>query len=213
MLLSMGTAEQTAKSKDDTTITVRPLEPNDWPIIEKHFGDNGACGGCWCMWPRVPRGGKLWEESKGEKNRASFRRLVKAGKVHAVLAFCGEEPIGWCSFGPRETFPRLETVRALKRDWSADTWSIVCFYIPARWRGRGVASRLLGEATTQAFALGAREIEGYPVVPKNPPERIPAAFAWTGVPALFEQAEYEELHRPEMSRPLYLKANREEASR
>jgi GNAT superfamily N-acetyltransferase len=159
------------------------------------------------MWPRVPRGGKAWEEAKGAKNRDSFRRLVKAGKVHAVLAFDGEEPVGWCSFGPRSTFPRLERVKAIQRDWSGDTWSIVCFYIPARWRNQGVATLLLDAATQQAFALGAREVEGYPVIPKEDDKAVPAAFAWTGVPALFETAGYREVAPSDNSRSVFLKAN------
>src|SRR5262249_10337031 len=98
-------------------------------------------------------------------------------------------------------------VRALQSDWADDTWSIVCFYIPARWRGKGVATRLLEVATARAFALGAREVEGYPVVPKSPPARVPAAFAWTGVPALYEAARYQELQRPGAARPIYLKGS------
>jgi len=189
-----------------TTISfrVRPLTPNDWPVIEQLFGDNGACGGCWCMWWRVPKGGKTWEQAKGKKNRDAFRRLVKAGKVHGVLAFAGEEPVGWCCFGPRSTFPRIERVRALQREAPDTTWSVVCFYIPARWRGKGVATELVKAATERAFALGAKEVEGFPVVPKNSPEKVPAAFAWTGVPALFEAAGYEELKRPDAARPIYL---------
>jgi GNAT superfamily N-acetyltransferase len=193
---------------DSFAIHVRPLEPADWPNIVRLFGDKGACGGCWCMWPRVPRGGKTWDEAKGPKNRDRFRRLVQAGKVHAVLAFCGEEPVGWCSFGPRETFPRLERIRALQRAWPDGTWSIVCFYIPSAWKGRGLATRLLEAATTRAFALGAREIEGYPVVPKKTPERVPAAFAWTGVPALFERAGYTELIRPQAYHSIFVKTGR-----
>jgi GNAT superfamily N-acetyltransferase len=185
-------------------IHIRPLTADDWPHIVQLFGANGACGGCWCMWPRVPRGGKSWHEAKGAKNRQRFRRLVQTGKVHAVLAFVGKDPVGWCSFGPRSTFPRLERVRALQRDSSDTTWSIVCFYIPSRWRGRGVATKLLEAATGEAFALGATEIEGYPVVPKKLPEKVPAAFAWTGVPALFVAQGYEELDRPGVSRPIYL---------
>lgn len=157
------------------------------------------------MWPRVPRGGKLWEEVKGRKNRDSLRRLVRGGRVHAVIAFSGKEPVGWCSFGPRSTMPRLETVRALRREWSDRTWSVVCFFIPARWRGRGVAGRLLEAATREAFAHGASEIEGYPVVPTNAPAPVPAAFAWTGVPALFRRAGFEKLRRPSASRPIYIK--------
>lgn len=193
------------QTKDAVTLTIRPLKKKDWPVIEQLFGDRGACGGCWCMWPRLPQGGKLWQEAKGSKNKEDFRHLVEAGKVHAVLAFAGAEPVGWCCFGPRRTFPRLERVRALKRDWAEDTWSIVCFYIPARWRGKGVASQLLQAATERTFALGAREIEGYPVLPAQPPARMPAAFAWTGVPALFQKAGYHPLPNPEQSRQVFLK--------
>jgi GNAT superfamily N-acetyltransferase len=185
-------------------VTVRLLLPDDWPVLEELFGANGACGGCWCMWPRVPKGGKLWDECKGEKNRQAFRRLVEAGAVHGVLAFVDDKPVGWCSFGPRDTFPRLERGRALQRDWDAGTWSVVCFYIPARWRGKGIAGRLLAAATERAFALGARELEGYPAVPKEPDSPIPAAFAWTGVPALFTAAGFRELPDQDASRRIFL---------
>jgi GNAT superfamily N-acetyltransferase len=195
-------ARERADKEHKADITVRPLETDDWSTIAQLFGDKGACGGCWCMWPRVPRGGKLWQESKGKPNRDNFRKLIRAGRVHGVLAFAGDEPVGWCSFGPRQDFPRLETVRALKRQSTNDTWSIVCFYILPRWRGCGVATRLLEAATARAFALGAREIEGYPVVPKK--GRMPGVFAWTGVPALFERQGYDELDRPEASRPIFI---------
>jgi GNAT superfamily N-acetyltransferase len=149
------------------------------------------------MWWRVPRGGKLWQECKGEKNRQAFRELVEAGQVHAVLALAGQEPVGWCCFGPRRSFPRLERVKALKREF-------VCFYINAPWRNCGVASQLLRAATQRAFELGASEIEGYPVVPSASTGKMPAAFAYTGVPKLFERAGYEPLPRPGVSRPLFV---------
>jgi GNAT superfamily N-acetyltransferase len=190
---------------ENPAIDVNPLRPDEWRAIARLFGDNGACGGCWCMWWRVPRGGKLWEEVKGRKNRDGLRRLVRAGSVHAVVAYSGGEPVGWCSFGPRHSFPRLERVRALRRKVPEDTWSIVCFFIPARWRGRGVATRLLRAATAEAFARGAREIEGYPVVPKK--GTVPAAFAWTGVPALFRSSGYLKLRRPSATRPIYVRKN------
>jgi GNAT superfamily N-acetyltransferase len=187
-------------------VTVRPLSKEDWPVVAQLFGPNGACGGCWCMWWRVPQGGKLWDESKGDKNRDAFRRLVRAGKVHAVLAFAGDEPVGWCSFGPRESFVRMKRMRAFQRESPQGTWSIVCFYIPSRWRGRGVATALLEAATARALELGAKAIEGYPKVPKEDGSRMPGAFAWTGVPALFERVGYEEMEREGPGRPIYVAA-------
>jgi GNAT superfamily N-acetyltransferase len=192
---------------DPSPITLRPLTPADWPAVEQLLGGTkgtGVGGGCWCMWPRIPRGGKMWQEAKGEKNRGAFRRLVKAGKVHAVLAFAGAEPVGWCCFGPRESFARLRGIKALQREFGADTWSIVCFYIATGWRRKGLGSRLLEAATAHAFELGAREIEGYPVVYRSAPNDAPSAFAWTGVPKLFTQAGYNEIDRPSATRPLYV---------
>jgi hypothetical protein len=141
------------------TLTARLLRDDDWPTIKELFGPNGACGGCWCMWWRVPQGGKLWDGMKGKNNRAAFQKLVESGEVHGVLAFSGLKPVGWCSFGPRCSHPRLERVRALRRDSPERTWSILCFYIPSAWRRRGVARLLLKEATARAFHLGAREVE------------------------------------------------------
>ena len=198
---------------DASNLTVRLLRHHDWPEIERLFGPRGACGGCWCMWWRVPRGGKLWAEMKGKKNRAAFRKLVENGDVHGVLAYSGDEAVGWCSFGPRRSHARLETVRALRRDWSQGTWSILCFYIPPAWRRRGVARRLLEEATTRAFQLGACEVEGYPVMPKDGTGSMPAAFAWTGVPTLFKAAGYRELPGQEAHRRVFVKTARPSASK
>lgn len=184
-------------------MTVRTVTPEDWPNIEALFGERGACGGCWCMWWRVPRGGKLWESVKGEPNRVALRKLARAGALHAVMAFENGEPAGWCCFGPRADFPRVETVRAIRpQPWGEGTWAVVCFYIPARWRNRGVAGRLLEAATRRAFELGAEEVQGYPAVPGK--GHLPAAFAYTGVPRLFEAAGYTEARR-EGSRAVWVK--------
>lgn len=187
----------------DPTLHTRPLEPGDWPLIARLFGEKGACGGCWCMYWRVEQGGKSWEAAKGSKNRDRFRKMVQAGQVHGVLAMSGAEPVGWCSFGPRGAFPRLGTVRALQQvAFDEGTWSVVCFYVPARWRGRGVAELLLSAATRRAIALGATRVEGYPADPRK--KTLPAAFAWTGVPRLFEKVGYRRLPLARGQRPVFV---------
>lgn len=45
-------------------------------------------------------------------------------------------------------------------------------------------------------------MEGYPAVPTK--GELPAAFAWTGVPKLFQAAGYEEAPH-QASRPTYMK--------
>ncbi|HUU85040.1 MAG TPA: GNAT family N-acetyltransferase [Phycisphaerae bacterium] len=155
------------------------------------------------MYWRRPRGGQLWEQKKGRPNRDAFRRLVKAGRVHGALAFAGRTPVGWCCVGPRGDFPRLERTRALVTEWDERTWAIVCLFIKLRWRGGGVATRLVGQAVEVARSLGAGRIEAYPVAPKSE-KPIPAAFAWTGVPAIFESCGFRVLPRAGFSRQVHV---------
>jgi predicted GNAT family acetyltransferase len=192
--------------KPSNKLVVRALSRDDWPVIETLFGERGACGGCWCMLWRVPKGGKTWEQAKGEPNRRAFRKLVQTGRAKGCLAFVGDEPVGWCSVAPRADFPRLTRVKALQTDWDEGTWSVTCFYIPSRWRSRGVATALLKHAVALARKHGAKTVEGYPVQPskgsKNP---IPSVFAWTGVNALFEKGKFVKLTTPSESRDVFVK--------
>ncbi|UCC30219.1 MAG: GNAT family N-acetyltransferase [Phycisphaerales bacterium] len=199
---------QQPSMKRPRSLTVRPLHPGDWSNIEALFGEKGACGGCWCMWWRLPKGGKLWEESKGARNKRAFRKLVTTGQVCGCLAFSEDQPVGWCCVGPRGDFPRLRRTKALQTDWNERTWSVTCFYIPAPWRQRGVASALLKGAVKVARDNGAKELEAYPVRPKTEGARMPAAFAWTGVPHLFEKFKFRNVTPPGNSRDIYRKTFR-----
>ena len=199
MAMGKTTKPRNANSK----ITARALNQDDWPVVEKLFGSNGACGGCWCMYWRLPRGGKLWEENKGAKNKRAFKRLVTQGKVRGCLAFEGDEPVGWCCVGPRGDFPRLERTKALTTEWSETTWSVVCFYIRSGWRRCGVATALLKRAVAVARSGGATELEGYPLRAKNAAHDIPAAFAWTGVEPIFEGERFVTITPPGQSRDVY----------
>lgn len=185
-------------------LSVRDLEPSDWPVLERLFGPRGACGGCWCMAWRVP-GGKAWEAAQGAPNKRAFRALVRSGRARGCLAFAGEEPVGWCSVGPKADFLKLSTSRVLATPRREGTWAVTCFYVPARWRGRGVASALLAAAVDQARRAGARALEGYPAKPASTRAAMPAAFAWTGVPALFEAAGFRRADDAPGARPIYLR--------
>lgn len=189
--------------RNAAAVTTRPLTRRDWPCIETLFGANGACAGCWCMWWRVPMGGKTWAAAKGAPNRDAFRALVESGRASGVLAFRDDEPVGWCAVGPRAEFPRIERSKALSRDWSPRTWSLNCLYVPARHRGQGVARALVGAAVELARRGGAREVEAYPQM-LAPGERQANAFVWTGVPALFQPLGFRPQHAPARGRGLWL---------
>jgi len=70
----------------------RPLTRARWADLEALFGDNGACGGCWCMLWRLPS--KVFAAQKGDGNRQAMKPLVASGTVPGLLAYLGERPAG-----------------------------------------------------------------------------------------------------------------------
>ena len=164
---------------------VRILKPALWPAVEKLFGANGACGGCWCIYWRV-REGESWEAIKGKTAKARMKKGVADGSIRAVLAFEGREPVGWCTFGPRLDFPRLERARSLRCDDAGEVWSLPCFFVRAGHRGKGVGGAMLASALKEMKRLGARTAEGYPSKPGKDGKYI-SSFSWTGTMRLFEK--------------------------
>jgi GNAT superfamily N-acetyltransferase len=162
------------------------------------FGPRGACGGCWCMYWRLPR--TQFTAQKGEGTKRAFQHVVESGEIVGLLAYAKGQPVGWCAIAPRENYPVLERSRILKRVDEAPVWSVVCFFVSKEFRGKGMTTALLRGAVDYARQQGARIIEGYPIEPKNP--RIPAAFAWTGLASAFRQAGFVEVLRRSETRPI-----------
>lgn len=165
-------------------LRARPIGLGDFPAIEALFGARGACGGCWCMIWRVPTtGADYWNAHKGAKNKAAFEALVRGGKALGCLAYDGDEPVGWCSFGPRADFGYLSRSRTIPASSEEGVWSITCFYIKATHRRRGLSRLLIATACVAARRAGARYIEGYPTPARS--SSAPAAFVHTGLPSPF----------------------------
>ncbi len=119
-----------------------------------------------------------------------FDRICNGMEV-GVLAYARGEPIGWCSIGPRPTFPRLRTntVSGAADSDDSSVWSLTCFFVPRRHRGRGLASRLLQAAIDHARTQGATAVEAYPVDPDSP------GYRFGGFRPMFRAAGFRELGR------------------
>jgi GNAT superfamily N-acetyltransferase len=143
------------------------------------------------MWWRV-REGERFMQIHGVEAKRRQKALVLAGKSHGLIAFSGDEPIGWCAYGPRTEFTALARSRTLACDDAERVWSLPCFFIKAGWRGRGVARALLRAAIDSLKRQGARIVEAYPV---HSPATNSTAF--TGTVPWFESEGFRVLtHRP-----------------
>ena len=98
------------------------------------------------------------------EKKAVMRGFVDAHTPIGVLAYADDEPIGWCSIAPRESYVRLETSRTMPRVTppATPTWTILCFFIVRARRGQHVTRALLEGALRYARSRGARVVEGYP---------------------------------------------------
>lgn len=185
--------------------TFKEVSAELWPDFEKLFGANGACGGCWCQVWRIPRGGKLWDETKGAKAKKMMRALFKNNTITGLLAYDGNQPVGWCSYGPRSVFPRIDRTKAFQRDDTEHVWSINCFFIDRNYRHQGLARRMLAAAVTFLKKRTVKIAEGYPVTLTREGKQLPAAFSFTGPLKIFIDEGFEIIQQVSPSRPLVRK--------
>ncbi len=180
---------------------VAPLTPNLWPAFEKLFGKNGACSGCWCIHWRVPRQDYIaW---RGAKAKALFKRRVVRGPPPGVLAFIGDEAVGWLQIGPRPDTPQWNSPRRatapMREADAADerVWGATCFFIKSSARGQGVTAALLDAGVDFAKANGARVLEACPI-----DGRTNNVDAHVGLAPVFARAKFKEVARRRPNRPL-----------
>ncbi|NNB85678.1 GNAT family N-acetyltransferase [Corallococcus exiguus] len=165
------------------------LTPELWPDLEKLFGPNGACGGCWCMFWRIPEG-ERYDDVRGPEAKRRFKALVASGEAKGVLAYADGVPVGWATFGPRRSFSRLDRAPSFTCDDADTVTSVPCFFIHRNWRNQGVATALLAAVEAAVRREGAATLEGYPVKPPKGSARISNGMAYTGTLPFFLKRGY-----------------------
>src|SRR5215471_3299329 len=157
-------------------LTTRPLTPDLWPALEDLFGENGAVGGCWCMYWRI---GRAYRKKPREENKTAFREIVERGPPPGLLAFNGDIAVGWCQLTPRDVLPWLDRAWRLKRVDDAPVWSLSCFYVRKGYRRKGVTEALIGAALNAAKRAKAPALEAYPLDAELTPSVSSTGYAST----------------------------------
>jgi GNAT superfamily N-acetyltransferase len=186
-------------------LRVEPVTEDRWDDLARLFGPNGAYSNCWCTFFRQT-GAEFGAgcANRGEGNRAMLQALVRDGAVPGLLAYRGDEPVGWVSVAPRPEYGRVLRSPITRLDpparEDASAWSVVCFFVPRGARSQGVAHALLAGAVAWARERGATVLEGYPVDPGD--ARPPSSSMYVGTVAMFAAAGFTEAARRVPWRPV-----------
>jgi GNAT superfamily N-acetyltransferase len=157
----------------------REVDETNWADLERLFEARGGPKNCWCMVWRTK--GETAHRTDAANRKAGLESRVHRGVPIGILGYRSNEPIGWCSVAPRETYRELGGPE--DDESSGSVWSVVCFFVPRKERGRGFFKELLRAAEATARRHGARVLEAYPVDPGSPSYRFMGfvqAFAEAG---------------------------------
>ena len=147
--------------KIEPNFWIEALTTKTWSSFEDLFGrEQGANGGCWCMWSRLPRG--EWQALGKEKRRSKFKAIVGRGEPTGVLLLKDKIAIGWCAVGPRSSLPTFSRSRVSMPIDEKPSWCISCFFVRAGHRKQGHMGKLIRGAVWFARSRGAACLEAFP---------------------------------------------------
>lgn len=193
---------KTFMEQQECKLNFCPLTKNNWHDFEQLLGERGACGGCWCMSWRLSRADFTCQ--KGEGNKQAMKQLVENGEQIGILTYYNKKPIGWCAVAPREVYVKLKSSRVLKPIDDEPVWSIPCLFIIKEFRRQGFSVAMLKGVIEyckkNCKKSGAKILEAYPVIPYS--DKMPAAFAWTGILSSFQKAGFVQAKSWSKARPI-----------
>lgn len=171
-----------------TDLQILPLTGDRFADLDGLFA-TGDPRWCWCMYFRAR--GRSWANSSADSNRADLEGLTakadeSVGVAPGLVAYRDGAAIGWMSLAPREDYERLAFSKMLRPVDDRPVWSIVCFVVAGRQRGKGVATALLDAAIAYARDRGASTLEAYPIHESR--GRVSSDAAYTGTQGMFERA-------------------------
>jgi GNAT superfamily N-acetyltransferase len=154
---------------------------------------HGKFGYCSCMRWRLPSG--RYREMGRNGRAAALAGLVRADEPVGVLAYQGEQAVGWCSIAPRDSYRAIGASRVIPRLPGDRVWSVTCFFLAPQARRRGLTAPLLEAACAYAARSGALIAEAYPW-PGG------ASYRYMGTRDLYLGAGFHDVPVPEGYRPV-----------
>ena len=138
------------------------------------------------------------EGSQGPRRREAITRLAGRPRAPGLLAFEGEQPVGWVAVSPRCELTRIVRSRATPPVDGQPVWVIPCITVQKAHRGRGIAVALIRAAVAYASDHGAPAVEAYP---RSDGIRAGDSNVYFGTEPLFRRAGFYVVREPISDRP------------
>ncbi len=190
-----------------STIRVLPANEAPWTDLDLIMGPPGDAYGCQCQWFKLEK--HEWRAASRDERADRLRTQAACGNpdsptTSGLIAYVGDEPVGWCAVEPRSAYLRLRKARTpwtgRDEDPADDSvWAVTCFQVRAGFRRRGVSAALARASVEFARERGARAVEGYPTV-IEPGKSAPESNLYVGTVGVFEQAGFVEVAAPSTRR-------------
>ena len=184
----------------DPALVFRPLTPQLMDALGVVFRGNWGAG-CWCMHPRLTAAqmrGLPGSGTSSQRRREAITELARRPIAPGLLAFEGEDPVGWIAVAPRRELGRVAASRATPPVDDQEVWVIPCITVRKPARGRGIAVALIRAAVAYAAEHGAAIVEAYP---RAGEERTGDDNVFFGTEPLFRRAGFQIVRQPLENRP------------
>lgn len=139
---------------------------------------------CWCLSYRLSYPER--RQMSGLDQAAYVAGLCARSPAPGVVAYDGDEPVGWAAVAPRADLHAFTHGRVIPHVDDLPVWSVWCFKVRGGHRRQGIAHALLRGAVDFARASGAPALEGYPVDTGD--DRVDPISAFVGTRRMFEAA-------------------------
>ena len=199
----MTPASSAQKPVTAAQLTIVPANEASWDDLVAIFGTTDYCGRCQCQ--RFKIAGWFWRDSTQEQRTAMLRQQTACGEPAAtttrgLVAYLGDEPVGWVAVEPRTAYPKLRTSRVVwsgRNEDKADDgiWAVTCFVVRKGYRKRGITYALAAATVGFARERGARALEAYSMATPAGKE-ITWGEMHVGSRQVFADAGFTEVSRP-----------------
>jgi GNAT superfamily N-acetyltransferase len=177
--------------------------------LQTVLGTRGVAATCQCqrykLAPKESFGSFPVEERAFRLREQTDCGNPRSGATSGLVAYLGDEPVGWCAVEPRTAYAGLLRVYRVpwegrEEDKEDDTiWAVTCLFTRAGRRRQGVSYALAAAAVDHARRSGGRALEAYPMV-MEPGQPMIAEELHVGTRSVFAAAGLTEVSRPTVRR-------------